>query len=376
MERRLSRNLDSLDVSILTGLTTYGPRNMTKIARKLGINTELVCSRMKRLSSLFSLSLHVNVYHTNLGLKKAIVFLEATPGYEDLLFECLEIKGFCIYLTRCYGSIEGYFAFYAIPVGHETEFKQFLEEVEKLGLAKNIQVSWSTCFHTVNPTGKWFDSRTRTWVFPWDEWVKEIPTKRTELPYTLLDPEDWSVKADEIDIFILGELEKDATISLTDIAKKLGTSLQRVRYHYQKHVIGLGLIEDFQIFFSPFNREVSDLFVFVFEFDENEKMAKFTSSLIDKPFVYSVGKILGESAIIAQIYLPRVEFRRFIDVLSKLSRTNILRDYRYVIQDTRPGKWFREEMHHELFKDGSWIYNHKTHIQNLRNLVELKKGGA
>lgn len=369
----MHRNLDSLDIRILVGLTTYGPRNMTKIARKLGVNTELVRSRIKRLSSLFSLSLHINVYHTNLGLKKAIVFLEATPGYEETLFECLEIKGFCIYLTQCYGSVEGYFAFYAIPIGHETEFKNFLEEVEKLGLAKNIQVFWSTCFHTVNPTGNWFDPRTKTWMFPWDKWIEEIPTRGTELPYTLVDPKNWPVKADEIDIFILGELEKDATITLTEIAEKCGISLQRVQYHYQKHVIGLGLIEDFQIFFLPFNREVSDLFVFMFRFDDKEKMAKFTSSLIDKPFAYSVGKILGENAIIAQIYLPRAEFRRFTDRLSKLSRTDFLKDYKYVIQDLRPGTWFREEMHHELFKNGSWIYDHKKHIQDLRKIVKRKK---
>lgn len=365
--------LDGLDAKILVGLANYGPRNLTKIARKLGINTELVRSRMKRMSSLFYLRASVNVYHTNLGLKKAFVLLEATPGYEDLLYHCLEIKGFCIYLGRCYGMFEGYTGIYAIPKGHENEFEGFLQEVEKLGLVRDTKVFWSTCWHTVNPTGKWFDPKSETWIFPWDEWIEEIPTEGTELPYTLVDPSDFLVKADKIDIFILGELEKNATISLANIAKKLGTSLQRVEYHYKKHVIERGLLEDFQIFIFRFDREVSDAFFFIFEFDSREKMAKFALSLIDKPFVYSMGKILGENAVIAQIYLPKPEFRKFIDRLSKLSRTGFLKDYNYVIQDIRPGTWFREEMHHELFKDGSWIYDHKKNIQDLRNLVKLKK---
>lgn len=367
------KNLDNLDVRILATLATYGPRNMTKVARKLCVNTELVRSRMKRMAPLFSLTYHINVYHTNLGLKKAVVFIESTPGYEEILFNCLEIKGFCIYLSRCYGRFEGFFAIYVIPKGHETEFQQFLEEVRKLGLTKNIQVFWSTCFHTVNLTRNWFDSESKTWIFPWDKWIEEIPTKGTELPYTLMDPESFPIKADETDIFILGELEKDATIGLTDIAEKLGISLQRVRYHYQKHVIERGLMEDFQITVFPFNREVSDLFIFVFKFESKEKMARFTSSLMDKPFTWSIGKIRGENAIIAQILLPKQEFRRFMDSLSKLSKSGFLHYYTYLILDMRPGTWFREEIHHELFKDGSWIYDHKKHIRDLRSSVKLKK---
>lgn len=373
MGKLLRTKLDNLDMNILVAMANYGPRNLTKIARKLGINTELVRFRMNRMSSFFSLSLHVNVYHTNLGLKKAFVFFDITSGYEDLLFHCLEIKGFCIYLSRCYGMFEGYAGIYAIPKGHETEFEEFLQEVEKLGLVKDTKVFWSTCWHTVNPTGKWFDPKSETWIFPWDEWIEEIATEGTELPYTLVDPLDFLVKADKIDIFILGELEKDATISLANIAKKLGTSLQRVKYHYEKHVIERGLLEDFQIFIFPFDRKISDMYFFIFEFDSMEKMAKFAMSLIDKPFVYSMGKVLGENFVIVQIYLPKPEFRKFIDRLSKLSRSGFLQDYCYVIQDIRPGTWFREEMHHELFKDGSWIYDHKKHIQDLRNLIKLKK---
>lgn len=322
------------------------------------------------MSSLFYLRISANLYHTNLGLKKAVVFFEATPGYEELLLDCLEIKGFCIYLSRCYGRFEGYLGIYVIPKGHETEFNQFLQEIEKLGLVKSVQVFWSTCFHTVNRTGKWFDHQSGTWVLPWDKWIEEVQSKGTELPYTLVDPEDFPVKADEIDIFIMKELEIDATTSLVAIAKKLGTTLQRVKYHYQRHVIEWGLIETFQIFIFPFDRAVSDMFFFTFKFDSREKMAKFALSLLDKPFVYNIGKILGENAIIVHIYLPRAEFRRFVDCLSKLIRSGFLQSYNYVIQDIRPGTWFREELHHELFKDQSWIYNHKEHIKNLHNLVE------
>jgi DNA-binding Lrp family transcriptional regulator len=363
-------SLDSIDVKILEGLGTCGPRNLTKIARKLGLNTEMVRSRLEHLSSLFYLRTSANVYHTNLGLKKAVVFAEAAPGHEELLFNCLKVNSFHIYLTRCYGIFEGCFGIYTIPKDRCTEFEKFIGEIEKLGVAINVQVFWSTCFHTVNRTSNWFDHEAQIWVFPWDDWVKEILTEQTKLPYTLVDPRDFPMKADEIDLFILKELEKNATISLRDIAKMLGITPQRAQYHFKTHLIERGLIEDFQIFIFPFERTISDMFWFLVKFDSKDNMAKFARSLLDKPFVYVLGKVLGESALITQIYLPKLEFRRFIDALSTLSRNGFLQSYDYVIQDLRKDRWSRETIPFEDFKDGSWIYDHQKHVKNLRNLVK------
>jgi DNA-binding Lrp family transcriptional regulator len=369
MGKLLPKKLDDLDVKILEALSSYGPRNITEIAKKVGISIEAVRLRIKRLSSLFWLGMSANIYHTYLGLKKAVVFFEAAPGYEDLLIEFLEIRGFCIYLTRCYGMYEGYVGIYIIPVGHETEFEEFLYEVKRLGLVRSIQTYWSTCFHTVGRTSKWFDFKSETWLFPWDEWIEEIKAKGTELPYTLIDPKEFPVKADEIDLLILKELEIDATTSLTTIAKKIGKKLQTVKYHYEKHCIGRGLIETFMIFIMPYEREISDLYFFLFKFASIEQLAKFALSLLDKPFVYIVGKIRGQNSIIAQIYLPKPEFRKFIDTLAKLIRMGLLEGYNYVVQDIREGTWFREELHPELFKHGIWIYDHKKHIKDLHDAV-------
>ena len=361
--------LDSVDVKILESLGTYGPRNMTEVAKKLGINTELVRSRIKHVSSLFYLRMSANVYHTNLGLKKAVVFAEAAPGYEELLFSCMKVNSFYIYLTRCYGKFEGCFGIYTIPKDRCAQFERFIQEIEKLGVARNIQVFWSTCFHTINRTSNWFDHKSKTWLFLWDKWIEEIPTKQTKLPYTLVDPRDFQLKADEIDLIILKELEKDATISFKKIAKILGISPSSVQYRYQKHLIERGLIEAFQIFIFPFNRAVCDMFWFVFKFDSKEKLARFALSLLDKPFVNVMGKILGKNVVVAQIYLPKIEFRKFVESLSKLCRRGLLQSYDYVIQELRKNKWSRETIPFEDFKDGSWIYDHKKHLEKLQSLV-------
>lgn len=325
--------------------------------------------RMNRMSSLFYLRMSASVYHTNLGLKKAVVFAEATPGSEELLFNCMKVNKFYIYLSRCYGKFEGCLGIYVIPKDKTMRFKQFIQEIKKLGVVKKVEHFWSTCFHTVNRTTNWFDAASEKWIFPWDRWIEEIPNQPEDLPYTLIDPKGFPIKADETDLFIIKELEKDATTSLTDIAKKLGMTLQNVHYHYKMHLLKKGLIETFQIAIMPFDRAVSDAFFFRFKFDNWKNLAKFARSLLDKPFVYIVGKILNENAIISQVYLPRLEFRNFVESLSKLTQAGYLQSYDYVIQDFRPGKWSRETIPYKFFKDGSWTYNYYRHIKELRELI-------
>jgi DNA-binding Lrp family transcriptional regulator len=367
--RDVSRRFDRVDVRILEGLAEYGPRNITRVSKELGIPRGTVLSRIRRMSSSFYLRLVTTIYHTNLGLKKAVVFAKAIPGQEDLLFESLKVNEFYIYLTRCFGMFEGCVGIYVVPVEHTTEFKDFLAEIEGLGIAQDIELSWSTCFHTVNRTSNWFDADRENWGFHWEKWLDEVASSQSELPYTLRDPESFVLKADETDLFIVNEMEKDATVSLASMAKKFGTTLQNIRYHYKTHVLRNGLIETFQMAFLPFDRATSDMLFFTFKFSDSEKMAKFARSLLDKPFVIIVGKILNENSLVSQIYLPRDEFRNFIDALSKLARAKLLEDYEYVFQDLRPGKWSRETVPHEFFKNRAWMYEHSQHVKTLHDLI-------
>ncbi|MGD0496245.1 MAG: hypothetical protein ABSB28_09440 [Candidatus Bathyarchaeia archaeon] len=366
-------HLDPIDVRILEGLAESGPRNMMKLARELDIPRGTIITRINRMSSSFYLTLLTTIYHTNLGLKKAVVFAKAVAGREDLLFDCLKVNKFYIYLSRCFGLFEGCVGVYVIPVEHTAEFEGFLTEVEKLGITENIKLFWSTCFHTVNRSRKWFDYDEGRWVFPWEEWLEEVSSSGSELPYTLRDPESFPLKADETDLFIIKELEKDATVSLASIARKLGTTLQNIRYHYETHVVRHGLVETYQVAIFTFDRASSDMLFFVFKFSNSEKMGKFARSLLDKPFVTILGKILNQNALVSQVYLPRNEFRNFVDALSKLVRMNLLENYEYVQQDLRSGKWSRETIPFEFFKNGSWMYKHSQHVQALHHLTSNAK---
>jgi len=364
----MDKKLDLVDIRILEAIGKYGPRNIAKIARKLGIPHRTVHHRLRQISSHFFVRFNLNIYHTNLGLKKAVVFADAAPGYEDVLTDCLRANGFWIYLARYFSNYEGCFGIYTIPKDHTCEFEEFLNEIRNLRVARNIRFFWSTCFHSVNLSSSWFNSPSNTWVFPWESWISEISTGATELPPTLKDPKEWPIRGDYIDVFILKEMEKDARVDFTDIAKKLNMDPRGVQYHFRNHIVERGLMEGFKTTIFQFDRSLSDWLYFVFRFYSEDDMAKFASSLLDKPFARTIGKVLGENALLALLYMPRVEFRKFVSSLSKIIRDGLLMDFEHVILDI--SKSLQQTISFEFFEDETWTYDHDAHIQNLRKLVE------
>lgn len=364
----MKKPLSRLDIKIVQALHDIGPRNLTKVAKAVGIPRETLTFRMRRMSSNSRIFLrcHAAIYHTNLGLKKAVVFADAVPGREQLLFECLKVNGFWLYVGRSYHGVEGCDAVYAIPVDHSIEFEEFIYELKRLNVARAIQIFWSTCFQGGRITGKWFDEKDEKWVFPWNEWIAEIQNASVKLPYTLIEPEAFINYADETDVFILKEMEKDATVSFNEVAKKLGVTGQCVRMHFREHILRKGLLEDYQIFMLPFDVPW-DMFVFVISFHNHETMAKFANSLIDKPFTIMVGKIFGRNALVTNVLLPRVEFRKFVDTLCVLADMNLVSDFQYVIQDLRVRS--RQTISYEFFKENSWMYEHRKHMEALESLA-------
>jgi len=368
----MRKRIDLQHLKTVEALEAEGPRNITKVARKLRVPAETLRKRVRRMASQFSWRFNVNIYHTNLGLKKAVVLAQAIPGYENLLFDSLKTNDFWLYVNRCYGMKEGCIAVYTIPINHTNDFESFVQQLENSGVASNTQISWSTCFHYVHLKTNWFDEASKSWNFRWDQWMQEVAKRkgRRQLPFTLRDPEEFPIKGDKTDILILKELEKNPIIRMTDLAEKIGISQQLAAYHYLRHIQEQNLIESFEVSFPYFDKNASDLFVFFFEFNNYETFAKFTSSLLDKPFARGLGKVIGKNALIAHLYLPRTEFRKFVNVLSKLIRAGSLATYNYVIQD--PAEDSRQTISYEYFENKKWTYDHRKHIKNLESLLKSR----
>ena len=360
--------IDEVDVKILEGLSLLGPRNVSLIAKHLGMPPTTVRYRIRQMLDDSILLLHLIPYHTNMGLKKAVIFVEAVLGYEDLLLDCLRVNDFWLYLCRIYGPFEGWGGIWTVPKKNVEDFNFFFKSLIDLGVAKSVEINWTTCHEGIPVKSRWFSIEENSWGFNWDEWIKEVETIEGKLPWTLEEPDDWLIKVDYEDLLIIKELEIDGRATLTEISKKLGIPVEKLKYHFREHVLKRGLVEGYQIEIFRFPSLSSELLFFKFEFDSYEKFVKFALALRDKPFPIHLGKVIGENALTSHIYLPKTEFRKFIKALSILIRKGLLKRYHYVIQDMNL-QW-RETIPYEHFENGDWDYDHKKHIEDLGKILQ------
>jgi DNA-binding Lrp family transcriptional regulator len=363
--------LRTRDVRILEGLALHDPRKKSELAAELNMPVETLRYRLKYLHSHFSLLLLGSVYHTNIGLKKVIVYAESRAGYEELLYQCLKSNDYWLYVSQCIGTPKC-LAVYGIPTGKEKQFEEFLSELEKLDQINKVNFLWCTCFQNINVTSIWFDSASEQWIFPWDSWLQEVQTNQGELPYTLQEPKEYIQKADWMDIMILKELEKNCTTKLKEMAKIFKTTLQNIRYHFKNHVIAEKMFEGQQIVVDHYRGLSPETYFFKFSFPNYENFAKFAHSLLNKPFIRVMGKVYGKNQLFVQIYLPRQQLRNLTEALSKLVRIGFLDTYEYVIQDLT--KTERQTISYEYFKENNWKYNQKKYLKKLqftvRNFME------
>jgi len=367
---RKAQPLTAIDIRILEALCGYGPRNLSRVAKAVGISRHALEFRIRRMRAnpKFFLRMFTSVYHTKIGLKKAVAFIEAKPGMEQLLFDCLKTNDFWLYICRSYGIGEGCTAIYAVPADHCSDLEEFIYEMKRLGLASRINIYWSTCFQGGRITSTWFDCQKGNWIFDWENWIKEVQTQKTDLPYSLMEPESYTICADEIDVQMLMWLESDATKSIKEIADTLGIDRQRAHYHYKEHLLKRNLIEGYEIFVMRYWDTPYVMVYFIIAFHDYKTFAKFTRSLLDKFFVLTMGKILGENSLIVEVFLPIKEFRNFVDALSKMTQMSLVKSYKYAIQDLR--MQCRQTFSGEYFKNDTWIYDHKKHMEKLQQKVQ------
>ncbi len=359
--------LDLTNAKILEGLGKHGPRNVLALAKSIELPPTTVAFRIKKLMKEGLLKIGTNLDYSRLGLMKAVLIAESKPGQEKKLHQVVENLDYWTYMVRCYGKYDGYYTTFAFPAEYIQELQEYLDKATQLKAFSRYIFYRTTNLTQVAPNFDWFDFQSRSWDFQWKRWIDEIQNASEELPRKLIKQKIYSIRADETDMLILKELEKDGTKKFTKLAEATNITPQAVRYRYHRHIVERGLITDYDLATLPYPLPTSDMCSFVIDFENEEKLAKFVNSLQNKPFILTYGKAIGRHSLIVHTYTPKTEFSKFIDSMNRLTEKRLTKSFLYVTLDV--ASFRRQTFSYEFFKGNKWTYDYEKKLERLKEIT-------
>lgn len=359
--------LDPTNAKILEGLGRHGPRNISALAKSMGLPPSTVTFRMKKLMKEGLLTIRTNLDYSRLGLMKAILIAESKLGQEKKLQQVIDNLDYWTYIVRCYGKYDGYYTIFAFPAEYKKELEEYLGKAAQLKAFSRCIFYQTTNFTEVVADFDQFDFQNKSWNFQWKRWVDEVQNRSERLPRELMEAKTYPIQVDKTDILILKELEKDGTVKFTELAKVANMTPQGVRYRYYKHIVGRNLITDYQVARLRYPLPTSDMCCFIVDFENEDKLARFANSLQNKPYIFSYGKVIGKHSLVVHTYTPKTEFSKFIYSMNRLTEKKLTKSFLYVTLNVASFK--SQTISYEFFKDNRWAYDHERKLERLRKVT-------
>jgi DNA-binding Lrp family transcriptional regulator len=361
--------LDRINASILEGLAEHGPRNLSVLAKSLGLPITTVRFRLNKMIKYGFLLINANLNMPKLGLIRGFLVADAPIGCQDKLFETILNADYWTYIVRCYGKIDGYCAYFAFPSNYRAELQKYWEKAAQMQILSDYKFFWITNSKVTPPIFSWYDFEKKEWQFQWEKWIAEIRENSDALSHILRGSENYDIMADEIDLLILKELEKNGAISLKDLTNVVKITPQSIGNRYKKHVIQRKLIVDYNIDVYPYPLQISDLYTFIIDFKSEKALVKFSNASSRKPFMISTAKVLGKNSLIANVYILKTEFPNLIKSLNQLYSDGLVENFFYVTLD--PSSYRRQTISYEHFENGKWKYNAKEKMEKQKEFSRI-----
>jgi DNA-binding Lrp family transcriptional regulator len=358
--------LDKTNAKILNALARHGPRNISVLAKATSLPVTTVRFRLGRMVEKGLLLVTINPNLPKLGLAKAFVIADAKLGHHDHLMKTIENADYWTYIIRCYGRMDGYCAYFAFPAERKQELESYFEEASSLGIFSEYRLLWTTNSYYATPDFAWYDFKEKRWDFRWQEWISAVVDAPEELPHALREARSHEIMADETDLLTIKELQKDAAVDLRKLSEILEMTPQSVGNRFQKHIVGRNLITNYNVDVYPFPIEVSDLYCFVIDFDDEKALARFINGSYGKPFVVSFAKAMSKNLLIANLYVLKEEFSGLIRSLNCLYSEGLVKDFYYTTLD--PSSYRSQTISYKYFENGKWTYNLEERIGKLKEI--------
>lgn len=362
--------LDPINAKIIEELGRRGPKNISSLAKRIGLPSTTVAFRIKKLFKGDYLKVKAKLDSPKLGLMKAVLFADTKHGFENKLLNAIENVDYWSYIAPCYGKFNGFYAFFSFPALYKEKLEDYFHKAKHMGIISDYVFHWTTNIYEVPPNFHWFDFKKKAWNFSWKEWGEEISMATDILPERLKDPKVYAVMVDKTDLLMLKEMEKNGTIGFTELSDVVKITPQGIRHRYYQHMVKRGLIAEYEVAVFPYPLQSSDLCGVFLDFFDEKALAKFVNTIQNKPFVLNYARAIGRNSLIIHSYTPKIEFSHFMESLNRLTEKGVLKDFFYVTLDV--ASFRRQTVSYEYFIDGKWTYNSEEKIRKLMTIMPLK----
>ncbi|RLE64201.1 MAG: hypothetical protein DRN53_01125 [Thermoprotei archaeon] len=302
-------SLDRLDYEILNKIQE-NPFNIAKIAKELKTPYHKVRRRLNRLLREERIArVYAEPIYPKLGLGTVVFILNrGLENDTDMTLLYSRIK------ARLLGNKT--MLVYSIPRKFIRDLKRFIrilygeDSIEHYGVYDKILVGRKD-FKIL------------------DEDPDEIDIHEIDISDVNLYYQDNAEPLDRIDLFIIKKLQKDATTSITSIARSLGISKQLAEYHLKKHVMNRGLVEFNAKIFADLKKQ--PYLVLLVEFNDYLALVSTMMHVVRIPFTSSI--FLSNNEMLMHIGTPINLTLRLMRLLDDLVEKGVITKYEYYIQD-------------------------------------------
>lgn len=322
--REVSKQLDPTNIKILSTMAKVGPRNLLEVSRLTGIPFTTIHHRVAQIESKSQKLVALIPDVARLGMTRIMVLAAAKPGLEDAVTQALRIPNYWRALERCEGAFTHH-SIQIIPVRFLKEFREYVSTMRAMNLIKSYRIIETADSYPIFPDFTNYSSSSGAWIFDWDGWLNEVKTGApTE---TICDPKGQRISFEKLDLQIIASLEQNGRMSFTEIAKKIDTSPQTVKYHYDRKLACSGVVGKFDFLMTPFPLEISAWHEFMLEFADSASMNRFFSLAKKLFFVDHLSKALRKNTLLVRTRIIGSQVENMFAFFSEIVNSGQLISY-------------------------------------------------
>lgn len=369
------KELDSVDFEIIKAMYEHGVRNVSRLARAMGIAQQTVSYHVKKFDKQNLVRFRALINETKLGLKSYMVRANASLDKMEISGRAMTCFPLWRYLAIVDGWRRGNYVRYVVPPDREMDLKAFLNELKRRQIVLDFEIfpTMSVNYPLLNLD--FYAEKEGTPVFDWDKWVRDYEYFQEE---KLVEPTSYErAEFDLFDLIILRCLEINARVKLRKVVREIAKILEEKEYRkfiplvsrrLKHRIIPQNLIRGSRVYLFPNPGPTVLLLMYHLRFGNKSSLGKFVNGLNYLPYNTAYEKVLNRDELFIRFLIPAYEYSNMRKAITKLGEMGQLRDANLFFGDLMHATWDNVEIY-QMYKEEAWNFSYGIALKMLQNIL-------